>query len=66
MSLASGDGIDASKLGITTRKDGSVQVTYNGWPLYYYDKDKAPGDATGQGVGGVWYVVSAAGEQINP
>jgi predicted lipoprotein with Yx(FWY)xxD motif len=61
-----GQGVDASKFGTTTRKDGSMQVTYNGWPLYYYEKDKAPGDVTGQGVGGVWYVVSAAGEQINP
>jgi predicted lipoprotein with Yx(FWY)xxD motif len=61
---AGGDGVDASKLGTTTRKDGSVQVTYNGWPLYYYQKDKAPGDVTGQDVGGVWYVVSAAGDKV--
>jgi predicted lipoprotein with Yx(FWY)xxD motif len=33
------------------------QMTYNGWPLYYYIKDKAPGDTTGQGVGGTWFVV---------
>ncbi|HSB01382.1 MAG TPA: hypothetical protein VLE49_12075 [Anaerolineales bacterium] len=59
-----GDGVDASKFGTTTRKDGSTQVTYNGWPLYYYFKDKAPGDVTGQTVGDVWYVVSAAGDQI--
>jgi predicted lipoprotein with Yx(FWY)xxD motif len=59
-----GDGVDASKLGTTTRTDGSVQVTYNGWPLYYYEKDLAAGDVTGQDVGGVWYVVSAAGDMI--
>jgi predicted lipoprotein with Yx(FWY)xxD motif len=59
-----GEGVDASKLGTTTRKDGSVQVTYNGWPLYYYEKDKAPGDLTGQDVGSVWYVVSATGDKI--
>jgi predicted lipoprotein with Yx(FWY)xxD motif len=59
-----GDGVDASKLGTTTRKDGSVQVTYNSWPLYYYEKDKAPGDVVGQDVGGVWYVVSAAGDKV--
>jgi predicted lipoprotein with Yx(FWY)xxD motif len=62
---AGGEGVDASKLGTTTRKDGSVQVTYNGWPLYYYEKDKAPGDVTGQDVGGVWYVVNAAGDQVS-
>ena len=60
-----GEGIDASFLGTTTRKDGSIQVTYNGWPLYYYEKDKAPGDVVGQDVGGVWFVVSATGEQVN-
>jgi len=60
-----GDDVDGSMLGTTTRTDGTVQVTYNGWPLYYYVKDKAPGDVTGQDVGGVWYVVSAAGEQVN-
>jgi predicted lipoprotein with Yx(FWY)xxD motif len=59
-----GDGVDAAKLGTTNRTDGAVQVTYNGWPLYYYAKDKAPGDALGQSVGDVWYVVSAAGDKV--
>jgi predicted lipoprotein with Yx(FWY)xxD motif len=59
-----GEGVDASLLGTTTRTDGTVQVTYNGWPLYYYEKDKAPGDVVGQDVGGVWYVVSAAGDKV--
>lgn len=59
-----GDGVDASKFGTTTRTDGSVQVTYNGWPLYYYAKDKAPGDVVGQDVGNVWFVVSAAGDKV--
>ena len=61
---SAGDGVDASKLGTTTRTDGTTQVTYNGWPLYYYAKDKAPGDVVGQDVGGVWYVLSAAGEKV--
>jgi len=59
-----GEGVDASLFGTTTRTDGTVQVTYNGWPLYYYEKDKAAGDVTGQDVGGVWFVVSAAGKQV--
>jgi predicted lipoprotein with Yx(FWY)xxD motif len=41
-----------------TRDDGTQQVAYNGQPLYYYVKDMAPGDTTGQEVGDVWYVVS--------
>jgi predicted lipoprotein with Yx(FWY)xxD motif len=59
-----GEGVDASLLGTTDRTDGTIQVTYNGWPLYYYEKDKGPGDVVGQDVGGVWYVVSAAGEKV--
>ncbi len=59
-----GEGVDASLLGTTDRTDGTVQVTYNGWPLYYYEKDKAPGDVTGQDVGDVWFVVSAEGNQV--
>jgi predicted lipoprotein with Yx(FWY)xxD motif/plastocyanin len=59
-----GTGADASLLGTTTRKDGKVQVTYNGWPLYYFVKDQKAGDVTGQDVGGVWYVLSAKGEKV--
>lgn len=50
------DGVPG-KLGVITRDDGVKQVTYNGTPLYYYAKDSKPGETTGQGVGGVWYVV---------
>lgn len=59
-----GEGADASLLGTITRDDGTTQVTYNGWPLYYYEDDTAPGDANGQGVGDVWFLVSATGEAI--
>jgi predicted lipoprotein with Yx(FWY)xxD motif len=45
-------------LGTTQRTDGSLQVTYNGMPLYYWAKDQKPGDTTGQNVGGVWFVVN--------
>ena len=46
------------KLGFITRADGTKQVTYNGMPLYYWASDMKPGDMTGQGVGGVWYLMS--------
>jgi predicted lipoprotein with Yx(FWY)xxD motif len=59
-----GNGVDPSKFGTTTRTEGSKQVTYNGWPLYYFAKDKQPGDTTGQGVGSVWYVVAPTGNAV--
>lgn len=42
-------------LSLFTDANGS-QVTYNGHPLYTYSGDTAPGQATGDGVGGVWFV----------
>ena len=59
-----GDGLDASLLGTVTRTDGGVQVTYNGWPLYYFAGDAAAGDTNGQGLGDKWYVVDATGTAI--
>lgn len=45
------------KIGTLARADGTLQVTYNSRPLYFYIKDNKPGDTTGQNVGGVWFVV---------
>ena len=59
-----GSGIDQALLGMSTHTNGATQVTYNGWPLYYFAADMAPGDALGQGVGGVWWVVSPDGMGI--
>ncbi len=47
----------AGKVDTTTRTDGSLQVTYNGHPLYFYVGDKTSSDATGDKVGTVWHVV---------
>ena len=47
----------AGELG-TFERDGGMQVTYNGIPLYYWVGDTAPGDTTGQGVNDVWSVVA--------
>lgn len=46
------------KLGEFERKDDTYQVTYNGMPLYRYAADSKPGDTNGQGLGGMWYVIS--------
>ena len=40
------------------RKDGAMQWTYDGKPLYFYAADKKKGGMTGDGVGGVWHIVS--------
>jgi predicted lipoprotein with Yx(FWY)xxD motif len=41
---------------VVTRDDGSKQWAYKGKPLYFWAKDAKPGDATGDGVKGVWHV----------
>jgi len=66
-SPVAGPGIHAALLGTTRRTDGSLQLTYNGWPLYLWPPDRAPGKATGQALtnaGGLWYVLSPAGHPI--
>jgi predicted lipoprotein with Yx(FWY)xxD motif len=44
--------------GTITRLDGSTQGTYNGRPMYRFINDAAPGDANGDGVGGIWRIVT--------
>lgn len=52
--------------GVTRTADGKRQLTYNGWPLYYYAQDMKPGDANGQGVKDEWFVLNEAGEMVKP
>jgi predicted lipoprotein with Yx(FWY)xxD motif len=58
-----GPGVKRSLIGRTKRRDGRLQVTYNGWPLYYYAHE-GPGEVRCQNVdeyGGVWLVVRPNG-----
>ena len=62
-----GPGIRPSLLGTVVRPGGLHQVTYNGWPLYLWQGDARPGDATGEGVdnmGGRWFAVSPDGSAL--
>lgn len=59
-----GEGVDTSLLGTTERRDGTLQVTYAGAPLYLFAGDAAAGDTNGQGVGDVWWVVAPDGQKI--
>jgi predicted lipoprotein with Yx(FWY)xxD motif len=54
-------------LGTTRRRDGGMQVTYDGHPLYYYTGDVSPGQILCQNVdefGGTWLVISPSGKPI--
>lgn len=44
-------------LGITTRKDGTLQLTVDGRPVYLFIGDQKQGDIHGEGLGGVWFVI---------
>ncbi len=58
--------VDQSLLGTITRDDGTVQVTYNGWPLYYYFEDYALGDINGDDIesfGEDWYLIGPHGDR---
>lgn len=60
------EGVNAGFIGTLQRKDGSTQATYNGWPLYYRSTDTKPGDTTGQGLDGVWFVLTPNGDPVKP
>jgi predicted lipoprotein with Yx(FWY)xxD motif len=49
--LAGGD------FSIVTRDDGGKQWAFRGQPLYFFAGDAKAGDMTGEGQGGVWFVV---------
>ena len=59
--------VQANLMATLERKEGEMQVSYGGWPLYNYVKDQGPGQTTGQdieGFGGEWYLVSPSGEIV--
>ncbi len=57
--LSVADGI-LGEIGTIERADGTLQVTYNELPLYFWQNDAAPGDATGNNRGTNWTVVAPA------
>lgn len=62
-----GRGIQASLLGTMRLSDGETYPTYDGWLMYEYVGDSAPGQGTGQGInsfGGTWYALSASGTPV--
>src|SRR5690349_5023948 len=60
---ASIQGISPGLIGKVIRSDGSEQLTIAGWPAYRFWNDKVPGDVKGQGVGKIWWAVTAEGKR---
>lgn len=59
-----GTGVAAAKIGTVRRRDGKLQVTYAGHPLYLYAGDLIAGSTRGNGVnqyGEDWHAVRASG-----
>jgi predicted lipoprotein with Yx(FWY)xxD motif len=59
-----GRDVDQSLLGAIERRDGRMQVTYAGKPLYFYAHE-SPGEVRCHNVdlnGGLWWVVGPAGK----
>ena len=65
--LVAGSGVKSSLLKSIPRTGGGRQVTYNGWPLYYYAPDTKAGLTKGEGsnsFGYPWYVLATSGKSI--
>jgi predicted lipoprotein with Yx(FWY)xxD motif len=65
-SLQAGRGVKRALLGTVRRRNGRRQITYNGWPLYYYAHE-GPGEVKCQNVrefGGLWLVVKPDGKLL--
>jgi len=65
--IRAGKGVDRHLIGTVKRKDGRRQITYGGWPLYYYVGDTSPGAISCQNVnefGGLWLVVRPNGTLV--
>jgi predicted lipoprotein with Yx(FWY)xxD motif len=61
--VAAHDGVDASLVDTLEREDGTVQLTFNGWPLYRYAEDRSEGEVDGLAIRG-WSVVTPDGTPL--
>ena len=59
--LMLGPGLDSALFTTVPGVDGGLQVKAGDHPLYRFSGDSAPGDAMGQGLGGVWFAVMPDG-----
>jgi predicted lipoprotein with Yx(FWY)xxD motif len=58
--------VASSLLGTMERTDGTLQATYNGWPLYFYAEDIEETDINGHDIesfGEDWYLIGPNGNR---
>ncbi|MFI6675273.1 hypothetical protein [Kribbella sp. NPDC050470] len=54
--------INRASVGTIDRPEGK-QLTLNGWPLYYFHKDKKLGQTAGYGVANAWFAIAPDGKK---
>ncbi len=59
-----GAGVSSALIGTIKLANGSMMLTYNHKPLYYFIGDGKASDIRGQGIKGVWYIQGADGNSI--
>ncbi len=64
VTAAANSTVNTKAFNTISRTDGTKQLTYYGRPLYYYSGDSAPGQIKGQGLLGLWYLMSPSGNVI--
>lgn len=64
--LEAGSGVDVSLIATHRDEESQWHVSYGGWPLYYSRQDTKEGSTRGQGVAGVWFLISPDGDPLFP
>jgi predicted lipoprotein with Yx(FWY)xxD motif len=59
-------GVADSAIGLVERPDGTTQLTIEGWAVYRFSGDTAPGATEGQGMAGTWYAITPDGGKATP
>lgn len=60
-----GSGVLVAQVGAVVREEGTIQITYGGYPLYRSTADARIGDMNGLGTDGSWFPVTASGQPVD-
>jgi predicted lipoprotein with Yx(FWY)xxD motif len=65
-SIKLNDNLEDSKVGMLTRDDGSIQIAYNNFGLFYFKNDTNAGDVYGQGYNNTFFLIDEKGNPYKP